>query len=60
MVREERTMDVTLSSTETETQDKFSKDNLRKLKVRFRASTKMRKGLDFKIPKLNLFKKTKL
>ena len=54
MVREERTMDVTLSSTETETQDKFSKDNLRELKVRFRASTKMRKGLDFKNPKIEL------
>ena len=46
MVREERTMNVTLSSTETETQDKFSKDNLRELKVRFKASTKMRKRLD--------------
>lgn len=54
MVREERTMNVTLSSTETETQDKFSKDNLRELKVRFKASTKMRKRLDLKNPKIEL------
>ena len=45
---------ITLSSTGTDTPDKFSKENLRDLKVRFKASTKMRKGLDLKNPQIEI------
>jgi predicted histone-like DNA-binding protein len=48
---------ITLSSTGTDTPDKFSKENLRGLKVRFVPTSKMRKEFDLNNPKVALLRK---
>ncbi len=47
---------ITLSSTGTDTPDKFSKENLRGLKVRYVPTSKMRKEFDLNNPKVTLLR----